>query len=156
MNTTEHNKPGNSSQPWSIAGGVIFVIFICALWPVRGHGQSAEAGFAEIKGAFGLKLGETFDVAKGKVMPSGILASTTLRSLDLTPPIQFIVYEFTAENPLPEFTKYLVGITPKTHRICLIEAVGPLLRILGGDKFNVISAALAKKYGGKPDSRSGA
>ena len=242
MNTTEHNKLGISSQFWSVAGGVVIVTLIGALWPVRVQGQSAEAamkqlrdmdysvvgerdftraflraiskadtnaidlllaaglsvndalltacnfgklegarllinkganvnavdstegktmlmhaatgadrlelvqllvtnhadvnvkdnhgntvldyarragytniveflktctvGFAEIEGAFGLKLGEIFDVTKGKAMPTG-------------------EYEFIAENPLPSFTKYLVAITPKTHKIHSITAVGP-------------------------------
>jgi hypothetical protein len=56
--------------------------------------NTRTAGFAEIEGAFGLKLGDTFDVTKGKPTPSG-------------------EYEFAAENPVPEFTKYLVSITAR-------------------------------------------
>jgi hypothetical protein len=94
--------------------------------------NTRTAGFAEIEGAFGLKLGDTFDVTKGKPTPSG-------------------EYEFAAENPVPEFTKYLVSITAKTHRILSITAVGPPFGTLGLDRASVISAALVKKYGGKPN-----
>ncbi len=53
------------------------------------------------------------------------------------------------ENPLTGFTNYRVAVTPHSHKIWAIRALGPSASVLG-DQFAVISTALAKKYGGTP------
>lgn len=90
--------------------------------------QSMPA-YVDIEGAFGLKLGATFDTTQGKPISPGR-------------------YSFTPDKPVEGFTRYEVEVTPKTHKVYYIAAVGPDANF-GEDRLDVITAALVKKYGGQ-------
>jgi hypothetical protein len=68
------------------------------------------AQFEPIEGAFGIKLGDKFDVAS---------AETIGKLTDGTP-----LYAFTPANPFRSFTRYSVQVTPVSHRVCAVWADG--------------------------------
>jgi len=87
-----------------------------------------------IIGAFGIKLGQIFNPAnnpENRVLDSGA-----------------ILYHFTPKKRFRSFHKYYVLITPETHRVYCIWAIG---KIKNGDAGRseqaVIIALLEKKYG---------
>jgi hypothetical protein len=92
--------------------------------------RPVTTGSAEIEGAFGLKLGDVFDISKGKLIPSGDWAGR---------------YEFTPDAAVSVFRQYMVAATPRTHRIHSITAVAPMSG--RSEQMEVLKAALVKKYG---------
>jgi len=93
--------------------------------------KSSTVGAAEIDGAFGLKLGEVFDVAKAKQIASD-------------------EYEFVPESKVAPFSHYTVSVTPLTHKIATISAYALASEFSEG-QIDVLVAALLKKYGGAPN-----
>jgi hypothetical protein len=93
-----------------------------------------------IDGAFGLRLGDTFDTAHAVRMvpsPAG----------EVPVYIHRVVYKFTPSKPLPPFERYYVEITPKTQKICTIFAKTGGILTTEKEQLDVIVAALSKKYG---------
>src|SRR5687768_2659483 len=88
-------------------------------------------GAENIEGAFGVKLGDVFAPKKAPITG-----------------YDFPAYEFTPEKPNSAFSTYLVFITPNTHRIFRIMALG-----LAPDaetalkQSKAIGAVLHQKYG---------
>ena len=80
----------------------------------------------QITGAFGLKLGDTFEVyltiAKRNTTNNTLPKhpSKALAKLELTNNTP--IYRFSPKNPFQSFTRYYVSITPKTHKIYKIWA----------------------------------
>ena len=100
-------------------------------------------GAEKIEGAFGLKLGDVFEMPAGTKLeptkyPSGI--------------------EFTPHPGNPTFSEYWVLITPNTHRIYQIHAYSesPHQKAQGGyPTFDRVAAFLARKYSDKPVAPAG-
>ena len=87
-----------------------------------------------IEGAFGLKFGDVFDVkkAKGEVLLIGNNKA----------------YYFSPQNPINGIAEYYAAITPKTHKVAAIVAVGKFSSELRGfGAANVLIPILEKKYG---------
>jgi hypothetical protein len=88
----------------------------------------------KIEGGFGKKLGETFD-------PS--LATSTSTNSEGA-----IMYEFTPTNAVRSFKRYFVMITPTTHKIYCVMAIGNVESTTAGRKEqSVIMDVLREKYG---------
>ncbi len=87
-------------------------------------------GVAGIDGAFGLKLGDVFDVESGKQVGAN-------------------EYEFVPQGKVSNLSRYSVNVTPTTHKIVAINAWA-LESEFPKDQIDVIVAALIKKYGGTP------
>jgi hypothetical protein len=95
--------------------------------PAQASGdESQTTSTNQIEGAFGLRLGEVFDVSKGQFLRNN-------------------EYEFQPEGKLGFEASYQVEITPKSHRIAKIT-VG-CLRV---NQVEIVVPALASKYGGNP------
>jgi hypothetical protein len=93
----------------------------------------------KIEGAFGLALGDVFDVTK-----QGLEANAK-KALVPTP--------FTPDKPNRAFSEYYVFISPKSHRIYKIIATGKFPDENAGYKvFAAIAAFLNKKYGDGADT----
>jgi hypothetical protein len=89
----------------------------------------------KIEGAFGMKLGDTFD-------PSS--AISVLEGKGGTPPS----YQFNATNKFRSFKNYFVMVTPKTHRIYTIWAVGKIGDLQAGKEEQAkVMELLRKQFG---------
>jgi len=110
----------------------ILISIILAVFSVTALAQDKTE---KIEGAFGLKLGDTFDIKTlgAKAIPSSGGS---------------LMYNFTPTNPMRSFTRYGVVLTPKTHRIAGITAMGDYDDKAGAQKEQaVVLALLTKKYG---------
>jgi hypothetical protein len=88
----------------------------------------------KIEGAFGKKLGEAFD-------PSSATGTSTNSEGG-------IMYEFTPTNAVRSFKRYYVMITPTTHKIYCVVAIGNVVSTTAGRKEqSVIMGVLREKYG---------
>lgn len=95
---------------------------------------SAASAQEKIESAFGLKLGDVFDIsqATGKTQTKGGNP----------------IYDFKPKNPVSGLTIYRVMVTPTTHKICLIGATGSAATTSEAKaKQAVIMSLLNKKYG---------
>jgi hypothetical protein len=111
-------------------------LFPLILFAVFAALASAEVKTERIEGAFGVKLGDTFDPVKA----SGKGALT-----DGTP-----MYQFTPEKPFRSFKRYFVMITPKTNRIYSIWGIGDFENTPTAQKEQaLILEILKQKYGEK-------
>lgn len=91
-------------------------------------------------GAFGVRLGQTFS-------PDEAIGSGELT--DKTP-----MYEFAPASPFRSFKRYYVLITPKTHKVYSIWAIGSVESVAEGKKEQaVVMKLLQDKYG--PSERQG-
>ena len=96
----------------------------------------APATHAEdkIEGAFGKKLGDTFDPATA--IGKGALTDGT------------VMYQFTPQSPFRSLTKYYVLITPTTNKIYSIWGLGDAGNTATGKKEqDVLMELLTQKYG---------
>jgi ankyrin repeat protein len=101
----------------------------------------SRTGAPKIDGAFGLKLGDTFDTTKGVLVKPTQLGEVRVDEYQ-------VVYKFTPQKPLPPLESYYVEITPKAHKICSIFAV-TRENLLNEKKeqLDVVVTALSNKYG---------
>ena len=108
------------------------LLTILAIFTFVGIAQAED----KITGAFGMKLGDTFNISSA--IGKGSLTDGT------------IMYQFTPKKKFRSFDKYYVMITPKTKRIYSIWAVGTVENTEVGTKEQaVIMSILEKKYGTK-------
>jgi hypothetical protein len=98
------------------------------------------AAFAadKIEGAFGMKLGDTFD-------PSS--AIRILEGKDGIPS-----YQFNPTNVFRSFKNYFVMVTPKTHQIYSIWAVGKIDDLRAGKEEQAKVMELIRKQFGKNET----
>ena len=109
--------------------GIVFFILLLAC--------SLAQAQEQICSAFGKRLGDTFDPTK----------STEANALDDGMPL----YSFSPENKFRTFSHYYVSITPKTHKICAIWALGTIENKHKCEKEqDLLMAILGEKYG-EPD-----
>lgn len=108
----------------------VFLMAFCSL------SASASTTNAEekITGAFGVELGQTFN-------PQEAIGKGSLT--DGTP-----MYQFSPKNKFRSFSTYYVSITPKTHKIYSIWAIGNMENDPSCKKEQaLVMAILQKKYG---------
>ena len=106
---------------------------VCALCLFCGHLRADD-----INGAFGKKLGDTFDLAYA----TGRSALT-----DGTP-----MYQFTPDKPFRSFRNYYVLITPSSHKIYAIWGIGPAGNTETGKKEQaLVMQILTEKYGSEDE-----
>ena len=104
----------------------VFTVLMSALLISISSSLSAEE---KITGAFGLKLGQTY---------------TPQEAIDVIDD----VYLFNPKRKFRSFSKYLVQITPKTHKVYAITGVGGMANDSFCEKEQaLIMAILQKKYG---------
>lgn len=107
-------------------------VFVALLGAFTITAQAEE----KIVGAFGMRLGDTF-------YPESAIGKGALT--DGTP-----MYQFAPKKRFRSFNRYYVMITPKTHRIYSIWAIGPVENTEVGEKEQaVIMTLLERKYGKK-------
>ena len=95
---------------------------------------SSALAIDKIDGAFGKMLGDTFDLAT---------AIGTSALTDGTP-----MYQFRPNKPFRSFNSYYVLITPSTHKIYAIWALGPVGNTETGKKEQaLLMQILVDKYG---------
>jgi len=95
--------------------------------------SATAAGTNRIDGAFGVTLGDSFE-------PSDAPATTTT--------VDEAMYPFTPKNPHDSFNQYYVLITPVSHRVYCIWAIGPEMNVEKAKIHEeVVFKALTKKYG---------
>lgn len=88
----------------------------------------------KVSGAFGIKLGEVFDVSKA-------IGKSSLT--DGTP-----MYQFSPKKKFRSFSTYYVLITPKTHKVYSIWGIGNMKNDPSCKKEQaLVMAILQKKYG---------
>ena len=95
----------------------------------------------KIEGAFGFKLGDVLDLADARLVKEDVPEPVPER------------FEFKPTNPNPAFASYYVWVTPNSHRIKEITAVGTFQVPENGDFWNqleIICALLHRKYGSGP------
>ena len=115
--------------------------------PATGDGQKPAP--SEIEGAFGLKLGDDFDVRKGVLVEPARLGEVRFEHDHQA------IYKFTPQKPLSPFDSYYVEITPKTRKICSIFAVAKEKQLFEKkEELDVVVAALLAKYSGQKDNYS--
>lgn len=90
-----------------------------------------------IDGAFGLKLGDTFD--KQSAISQGELT-------DGTP-----MYQFTPSKSFRSFTRYYALITPKTNKIYSIWGIGSIENDPSCKKEQALVMSILQKKYGKPE-----
>jgi len=112
---------------------VVLVTILAVIFAMPAHSCLGE-GTNKIDGAFGLKLGDKFDLSKsiGRATNNGVET----------------LYEFKPKSPYPYFSKYYVEITPKTSLIHSIITLGPKGDIEKAEhEMEIVFKALTEKYG---------
>ncbi|HVU06915.1 MAG TPA: hypothetical protein VHG89_00060 [Verrucomicrobiae bacterium] len=103
---------------------ILIIVFLCI----------ATFAADKIEGAFGMKLGDTFD-------PSS--AIRILEGKDGIPS-----YQFNTTNAFRSFKNYFVMVTPKTHQIYSIWAVGKIGDLQAGKEEQAkVMELLRKQFG---------
>ena len=107
------------------------ILFLLAWCCLAAGSRAAE----KIEGAFGLKLGEVFEPTTVTVDPLN----------------QGDGYEFKPDQPNAAFSSYWVWVTPNSHRIYRIVAVGVCADTAERERtMEKITAVLSSKYSDKP------
>jgi hypothetical protein len=108
--------------------------------------EDAASASGQIKGAFGLKLGQVFDL---KYATSTNLTRTTVTRRDKTALCDKKSYSFIPRHPLPHFSYYSVETTPCSNLLYCITAVSDEYEYssMTQDDCDKLLVALEEKYG---------